>query len=165
MSQTEEQYICNQCNEVFTLRTGKYDFKEKEFCVPICKEEYLYREYNREQPYPKPKKVMSKIITIKEATAPIEEEPIEKRTVLKIHDGRELKLGEIIKGRIARFYFYRQGNLYYTLRIADREYSFPIPINDLEGATVSLEEKAIILMRYIKRAFEDGTLVLTPERA
>lgn len=78
---------------------------------------------------------------------------------LTIADGRELSLGEIVKQRIAWFSFYRQGYLYYNLQIADVVYVFPIPIDDLGGATVSEKEKAITLMRYIRKALEDGTLV------
>lgn len=80
---------------------------------------------------------------------------------LTLPDGRELSLGEIVKGRQAWFSFYRQGYLYYNLRIADLNYSFPIPIDDLGGATVSAEEKAITLMRYIRKALEGEQLVRT----
>jgi hypothetical protein len=77
---------------------------------------------------------------------------------LKLDDGRELSLGEIVR-RQAWFSFYRQGYLYYNLLIAGTQYSFPIPIDDLGGATVSAEEKAITLMRYIRKAMETDQLV------
>ena len=78
---------------------------------------------------------------------------------LKLPDGRELGLGEIVKERIASYSFYRQGYLYYNLLIAGITYVFPIPIDDLGGATVSADEKAITLMRYIRKALDDGSLV------
>lgn len=66
-----------------------------------------------------------------------------------------MKVGEIVKNeRKAVFSFYRQGYMYYNVEMEDGTYSFPIPVDDLAGATVSNTEKAITLMRYIRKAIE-----------
>lgn len=56
---------------------------------------------------------------------------------------------------------YRQGILYYEVyNVSSRKlYEFPIPAQDLGEATLNDQEKSIFLMRYIRKALEDGTLV------
>lgn len=84
--------------------------------------------------------------------------------ILMTPDKLPLRLGDIVKDRIARFSFYRQGYLYYDLRIAGNYYSFPIPIEDLGTATLPFEEKAIILMRYIRKALDNDMLTLVNKK-
>ncbi len=43
----------------------------------------------------------------------------------------------------------------------DRE--FPVPLSDIGDATLLAEEKAIMLMRYIRMAIDDGTFVVAEE--
>lgn len=86
-------------------------------------------------------------------------------------DVKEQTVGSIIKRIVgnAQFSFYRQSILYYRvlLRVDDNfesdapilTFSFPIPASDLDGATVNKSEKPITLMRYIRKALEDGTFV------
>lgn len=38
-------------------------------------------------------------------------------------------------------------------------YLFPIPVEDLGDATLNNIEKSIFLMRYIRKAIDDGTMV------
>jgi hypothetical protein len=38
-------------------------------------------------------------------------------------------------------------------------YMFPIPLEDLGDATINATEKSIFLMRYIRKAIDDKTLV------
>jgi hypothetical protein len=74
------------------------------------------------------------------------------------------------KGYSARFSHYRQGYLYYEVNgwvqisadefdIQLQKFVFPVEIADLGGATVSSIEKSVTLMRYIRKAIEDGTMV------
>lgn len=70
-----------------------------------------------------------------------------------------MRITEIVKNNTARFGFYRQGYIYYEVQLPEGKYSFPIDLKDLGQATVSREEKAITLMRYIRKALEDGTFV------
>lgn len=75
-----------------------------------------------------------------------------------------MKVSEIIKNStITTFSFYRQGFLYYRIVVSgentDQPYVFPIEIEDLGTATVSLREKPITLMRYIRKAVEGDMFV------
>ncbi len=68
----------------------------------------------------------------------------------------------VTKDNMCDFVYYRQGHLYYRVtRVNDNHwtYMFPVPISDLAEATVNTEEKSLYLMRYIRKALEDGTLV------
>jgi len=60
----------------------------------------------------------------------------------------------------ASFSHYRDGNFFYVVRVNDKDYSFPIPIEDAKGATLFAEFKAITLMRWIRKAIEDKTFQL-----
>jgi hypothetical protein len=40
-----------------------------------------------------------------------------------------------------------------------RSISFPVSLEDIGGATLTAEFKAITLMRYIRKALADGTFV------
>ncbi len=48
---------------------------------------------------------------------------------------------------MAKFSFYRAGNLYYT---TDSGLEFPVPLEDTDGATFLSEDKAIFFMRWIR---------------
>jgi hypothetical protein len=60
-------------------------------------------------------------------------------------------------GNKAKFSHYRDGNFFYAVKLQDRTYSFPIPIEDAKGTTLF---KAITLMRWIRKAIEDKTFQL-----
>jgi hypothetical protein len=67
----------------------------------------------------------------------------------------------VTKENTAHFSHYRNGNLFYNIR-RDKtieHYQFPIPIEDLQNGTVHDVEKSIMVMRYIRKAIEDGTLI------
>jgi hypothetical protein len=68
-------------------------------------------------------------------------------------------LKEIVTSGSATFSFYRQGYLYFQVTVDGFIYEFPIEIKDLGGATVVSPCKAIILMRYIRKALEDNTFI------
>lgn len=40
-------------------------------------------------------------------------------------------------------------------------YSFPVPIQDVDGATLIARDKAITFMRWIRKALEDKTFIIT----
>ena len=70
-----------------------------------------------------------------------------------------LTIKEIVKDNIAEFSFYRQNHLYYKIKIENDWYEFPIDIEDLGTATLDSPMRAITLMRYIRMAIEDNTLI------
>lgn len=60
-----------------------------------------------------------------------------------------------------QFNYYRKNILYYTVaqKTTLETYMFPIPLEDLGDATINASEKSIFLMRYIRKAIDDKTLV------
>jgi len=66
---------------------------------------------------------------------------------------------QIVKDNMTRFSFYRTGNMFYTVDVEGQKYQFPVSLEDIGGATLTAEFKAITLMRYIRKALTDGTFV------
>jgi hypothetical protein len=66
---------------------------------------------------------------------------------------------QIVMNNIAKFSFYRSGNIFYTVEVSGENYQFPVSLEDIGGATLTAEFKAITLMRYIRKAVADGTFV------
>ena len=54
----------------------------------------------------------------------------------------------VAKGKVVTFVRYVQGNLIYT---TDEGFQFPVPIVDLGEAEIKNQEKAILMMRYIRK--------------
>ncbi|MBF0207908.1 MAG: hypothetical protein HQK53_13590 [Oligoflexia bacterium] len=77
-----------------------------------------------------------------------------------------LTIKEIIKDNYVKFSRYRKGILYYhvvILRDVNEDdagiYDFPVPIDDCGDADFPASDKAIMFMRYIRKALEDGTFI------
>jgi hypothetical protein len=70
-----------------------------------------------------------------------------------------MELKKIVQDNTAKFSFYRQGTMYYNVTVDGVEYVFPVTLEDIGGATLSAEFKAITLMRYIPKALAVGTFV------
>ncbi len=61
------------------------------------------------------------------------------------------KIKDLVKDQQARFVFYRDKSLFYE---TDSGFQFPVPVEDAGSATFNQEEKAILLMRYIRKHLE-----------
>ncbi len=61
------------------------------------------------------------------------------------------KIKDIVKDQQAHFVYYRDHSLFYE---TDSGFQFPVPIEDAGSATINSEEKAILLMRYIRKHLE-----------
>ena len=66
----------------------------------------------------------------------------------------------IIDGLRAEFVCYHNNELFYQINGYSTEgqefkYEFPIPICELEGATIYSDEKSILLTRWIKKALNN----------
>lgn len=59
----------------------------------------------------------------------------------------------------ATFSYLRHGIAYYTVNGENGTYQFNIELSDLGDATINASEKAISLMRYIRKSDKDGTLI------
>ena len=74
---------------------------------------------------------------------------------------------EIVRDNRVRFLRYRQGVAYYVVDVPGGLVSpmmretrmFPVPLDDVGDATLEREEKAILFMRWIRKAIADGTFV------
>ena len=55
---------------------------------------------------------------------------------------------DLVKGQTAHFVFYRDRSLFYA---TDNGFQFPVPIDDAGSATFNADEKAILLMRYMRK--------------
>ena len=49
--------------------------------------------------------------------------------------------------------------MFYTVTVNGTKWMFPVSIEDISGASLFAEMKAITLMRYIRKALEDKTFV------
>jgi len=70
-----------------------------------------------------------------------------------------LTLKEIVKENQVFFHQYRAGHLYYKVPVNGELYVFPVPIEDIGDATFLSQDKAIIMMRYIRAALANKTFV------
>jgi hypothetical protein len=72
-----------------------------------------------------------------------------------------MDIKEIVKNNEVHFLRYRQGNAYYAVRVpsAGADYMFAVPLSDIGDATLLATDKAIVFMRYIRKAIEDRTFV------
>jgi len=62
-----------------------------------------------------------------------------------------MEIKDIVKNQNANFVFYRDKSLFYE---TDNGFQFPVPIEDAGSATLNQQEKAILLMRYIRKHLE-----------
>lgn len=83
-----------------------------------------------------------------------------------------MNIKDIVKGNTVEFKYLRHGIAYYSVRLYDTrpngdyvsdpsytDYYFPVPLDDLGDATINRTEKAMFLMRYIRKALDEGTFV------
>ena len=71
-------------------------------------------------------------------------------------------LKEIVKDTTATFSHACMGVLYYVTEVGDERYMFPVNMNDKEdvGTTSFVASyKTITLMRYVRKAMEQGELI------
>jgi hypothetical protein len=81
-------------------------------------------------------------------------------------------LKNLIKDNTVQFSRYRKGYLYYTIASHEKDttdgvsfkprqvWEFPVPIEDVGDATFNAGERAILFMRYIRKAQEEGSFAL-----
>ena len=70
-----------------------------------------------------------------------------------------MNIKDVVKDNKVYFLFYRQQHMYYGVDVRGEQLMFPVPLEDVQEATLNAEEKAITYMRYIRRAIEGGMLV------
>jgi len=70
-----------------------------------------------------------------------------------------MNIKDIVKNNTAHFLFYRAQHMYYGVTVDEQKMMFPVPLDDIGDASLNAEMKAITLMRYIRKAIEDGSYV------
>ncbi len=70
-----------------------------------------------------------------------------------------MNIKDVVKDNTIHFLKYRQGHIYYSIKVQEVNYSFPVPLDDIGDATFDRNDKAIRFMRWIRKALEDGTFV------
>lgn len=83
-----------------------------------------------------------------------------------------MNLIDLIKNNYCHFDSYRAGFLYYELAVPNDpdpmsrddydHYQFTIPVDDVGNGTINKKEKAITLMRWIRKAHENNQLIKLP---
>jgi hypothetical protein len=71
----------------------------------------------------------------------------------------EFGIKEIVKNNLTHFSFLRGENAYYTIVVHGTKFVYPVNLEDLNGASIFAEMKAITMMRYIRKALADKTFV------
>ena len=75
-----------------------------------------------------------------------------------------MNIKDIVKNNIVRFSYYRQGIAYYLVKVEATEYVFPVHIDDIGDASLLAEDKAIIFMRYIRKAIKENSFLKAQKR-
>ena len=57
----------------------------------------------------------------------------------------------MVKNKTVRFLYYKEQDLFY---ITECGFKFPVPISDVGTASMKVEDKAIMFMRWIKRELD-----------
>jgi len=75
--------------------------------------------------------------------------------------GQGMDIKDIIRDNTVRFLRFRQGHLYYAVSVPGQatDFMFPVPVSDVGDATLQAQEKAILFMRYIRKALDEGSFV------
>ena len=69
-------------------------------------------------------------------------------------------LKELVKNKRVHFSHYRKGYMYYLVNHDGEAYQFPVPIADIGDATLLKEDKAMLFMRYIRKAISNHELTI-----
>jgi hypothetical protein len=79
-----------------------------------------------------------------------------------------MNIKELIKDNYVEFDSYRQGFFYYNVLVQVKQtygdpgperYQFSVPLDDIGTATLLNRDRAIIYMRWIRKAIENETLI------
>lgn len=67
-----------------------------------------------------------------------------------------MDIKDIIRDNTVKFDFLRAGVAYYKVIVSDDAYRFPVRLDDIGDATLMSEDKAILFMRFIRKALTDN---------
>lgn len=78
-----------------------------------------------------------------------------------------MNIKDIVKDNKVYFLYACEGKLYYGVKVEDKWYQFPVPFDNIEevgNASFLSEDKAIIFMRYIRKALDNNDFILTNKK-
>lgn len=78
----------------------------------------------------------------------------------KLRNMQTPSLKELVKDKRVHFSHYRKGFMYYLVDHDGQTFQFPVPLDDVGDATLLKEDKAMLFMRYIRKAINNQQLVL-----
>lgn len=70
-----------------------------------------------------------------------------------------MNIKDLIKNNTVTFSHIRKGEAFYNISFEDETFQFPVPISDMGDATFNAKDKAILFMRYIRKAIADELLL------
>lgn len=70
-----------------------------------------------------------------------------------------MNIKDIIKGNTVRFDSYRSGFFYYHIEYENETYQFTVPQDDIGTATLNAEDKAMLFMRWIRKAIDSNEFI------
>jgi hypothetical protein len=71
----------------------------------------------------------------------------------------DINIKDLVKNNNAEFDSMRNGYAYYTIIYNDKNYKFPVDLVDVGNAELKRTEKAITMMRFIRKALDGGQFV------
>jgi hypothetical protein len=72
---------------------------------------------------------------------------------------KAIDITELVRNNKVYFSYLRQGSAFYKVSYKMKDYTFPVPLDDIGTATLLNEDKAIFYMRWIRKAVDDKTFV------
>lgn len=72
-----------------------------------------------------------------------------------------MKMLAIVKDNFVVFEFFREKTAFYSVNFAGNKFLFPVPIDDIGEGTLLKQDKAIMFMRWIRVAIENGQFLKT----
>lgn len=70
-----------------------------------------------------------------------------------------LNLIDIVKNNTVHFDHYKNGYFYYNVKVDTQIYRFPVEMMDVGATTMHSVDKALIFMRWIRKALESNQFV------
>lgn len=71
----------------------------------------------------------------------------------------DINIKDLVTDAKATFRYLRAGYAYYSIDLESKRFTFPVELSDIGNATLNALEKSITLMRYIRKAIEDNTML------
>jgi len=77
----------------------------------------------------------------------------------------KLRMVNLIRKNKVEFHRYYQGNFYYRIRepFTKVSYQFKIPMEDIMGTVLLREDRAIVFMKWIRKAINNNTFIAVSE--